>query len=97
MLEPCGRKVLPLTTNRSWQELYAAAMLELDLASLKGRITLAQAVIRQAMKDSGSAREGTIEEMRANVCSSGEPADAAEGSARRIQTCRAGACFRRRS
>ena len=54
-----------MTTNRSWQDLYAAAMLELDLARLQGKIEVAQAVIRQAMEDLGSAREGAAEEMQA--------------------------------
>jgi hypothetical protein len=53
-----------VTANRSWHELYAAAMLELDLASLQGRIEVAQAAIRQAMKELGSARECATEELR---------------------------------
>jgi hypothetical protein len=39
-------------------------MLELDLASLQGRIEVAQAAIRQAMKELGSARECATEELR---------------------------------
>jgi hypothetical protein len=40
-------------------------MLELDLASLQGRIDFAQAVIRQAMEELASASEGAAEELRA--------------------------------
>jgi hypothetical protein len=40
-----------VTKNHSWRELYAAAMLELDLACLPGRIEAAQAAIRQATKE----------------------------------------------
>jgi hypothetical protein len=53
-----------VTTNRAWQDLYAAAMLELDLASLPGRIEVAQAAIRQAMEGLGSDREAAAEEMQ---------------------------------
>jgi hypothetical protein len=60
-----GKKGPVVTTNRAWQELYAAAMLELDFASLQGRIEVAQAVIRQAMEERASAREGAAEEMQA--------------------------------
>jgi len=52
-----------VTTNHSWQEFYAAAMLELDLASLQGRIEVAQTVIRQAMEEL-SDREAAGEEMQ---------------------------------
>jgi negative regulator of replication initiation len=34
-----------------WQELYRAAMLELDHANLEGRIEAAQVAIRQAMEE----------------------------------------------
>jgi hypothetical protein len=34
-----------------WHDLYAAAMLELDLAALPAKIETAQAAIRQAMKE----------------------------------------------
>jgi hypothetical protein len=53
-----------VTANRSWHELYAAAMLELDLATLQGRIEIAQAAIQRAMKGLGSARECATEELR---------------------------------
>lgn len=39
-------------------------MLELDLASLQGRIEVAQAVIRQAMEKLRSAREGAADELQ---------------------------------
>jgi hypothetical protein len=39
-------------------------MLELDLATLQGRIEVAQAAIRQAMRGLGSARECDTEELR---------------------------------
>jgi len=52
-------------TNRTWQELYAAAMLELDLSSLQGRIEVAHAVMRQAMKELASTGNGAAEEMQA--------------------------------
>jgi hypothetical protein len=52
-----------VTTNHSWQEFYAAAMLELDLASLQGRIEVAQTVIRQAMEEL-SDREAAGEEIQ---------------------------------
>jgi hypothetical protein len=54
-----------VTTNRSWLESYEAAMLELDLASLPGRIEAAQAGIRQAMKDLAGTPECAREEMQA--------------------------------
>jgi hypothetical protein len=40
-------------------------MLELDLASLQGRIEVAQAVIRQAMEERASSRERAAEETQA--------------------------------
>jgi hypothetical protein len=40
-----------MSTNRLWHDLYAAAMLELDLAALPAKIETAQAAIRQAMKE----------------------------------------------
>jgi hypothetical protein len=48
--------------NVLWKELYQAAMLELDLGKLPGRIEAAQMTIRQAVEDrkgdhSGGARE----------------------------------------
>ena len=40
-----------MTANVSWEELYAAAIVELDRASLLGRIETAQAAIRRAMEE----------------------------------------------
>jgi hypothetical protein len=50
-----------VTPNHSWQELYAAAMLELDLACLPGRIEAAQAAIREAMKELAGTSERPTE------------------------------------
>jgi hypothetical protein len=62
MLKPSEGRT-PVTTNISWQELYKAAMLELDRASLQGRIEAAQAAIRQAMEELTSNHElGAVEE-----------------------------------
>jgi hypothetical protein len=55
-----------VTTNVSWQELYNAAMLELEHANLRGRIEAAQTAIRQAMEELASNRElRTVEETQA--------------------------------
>jgi hypothetical protein len=40
-----------VTTNISWEDLYAAAMLELDRARLHGRIEAAQAAIRRSVEE----------------------------------------------
>ena len=53
-----------MTTDHSWQELYAAAMLELDLACLTDRIEAAQAAIRQAMKELTGTPECVVAEMQ---------------------------------
>jgi excinuclease UvrABC nuclease subunit len=54
-----------MTTRLSWRDLYAAAMLELDHASLKGRIKAAQAAIRQAMQRSpNNLTHGAAEEVQ---------------------------------
>jgi hypothetical protein len=58
------KKDPPVTTNHSWQELYAAAMLELDLACLPGRIEAAQAAIRRAMKELADNPECATTEMQ---------------------------------
>jgi hypothetical protein len=55
-----------MTNRSSWQELYTAAMLELDRAALPGRIAAAQAAIQQAMEElAGNHKVGTEEEIRA--------------------------------
>jgi hypothetical protein len=52
-----------LKTNVSWQELYAAAMLELDRAQLPGKIEAAQSAIKQAMEELAiDGRLGTVED-----------------------------------
>jgi hypothetical protein len=52
-----------MTNNVSWQELYTAAMLELDPTMLPSRIDVAQAAIRQAMEElTGNHKIGTGEE-----------------------------------
>jgi hypothetical protein len=54
-----------MTTQLSWRDLYAAAMLELDHASLHGRIKAAQAAIGQAMQRSPNNRtHGAVEEVQ---------------------------------
>ena len=58
------KKDPPVTTTHSWQELYAAAMLELDLAFLSSRIEAAQAAIRQAMKELAGTPELVNAEMQ---------------------------------
>jgi hypothetical protein len=40
-----------MTNSISWRELYTAAMLELDRATLPGRIEAAQAGVLQAMQE----------------------------------------------
>lgn len=40
-----------MTANISWEDLYAAAMVELDRARLLGRIETAQAAIRRAVEE----------------------------------------------
>lgn len=53
----------PLTTNASWRDSYAAAMLELDRTQLPGKIEAAQAAIKQAMEELViDGRPGTVEE-----------------------------------
>jgi hypothetical protein len=55
-----------MTSNVSWQELYTAAMLELDRTMLPSRIEAAQAAIRQAMEELvGNHKIGTGEETQA--------------------------------
>lgn len=54
-----------MTTNISWQELYAAAMLELDRANLHARIETAQAAIRQALEELTGNHPEAGEEMHA--------------------------------
>jgi hypothetical protein len=55
-----------MTNNVSWQELYTAAMLELDPTMLPSRIDVAQAAIRQAMEElTGNHNIGTGEETQA--------------------------------
>jgi hypothetical protein len=55
-----------MTNNVSWQELYTAAMLELDPTMLPSRIDVAQAAIRQAMEElTGNHKIGTGEETQA--------------------------------
>ncbi len=49
--------------HHSWQESYAAEMVELDLACVPGRIEAAQAAIRQAMKDLAGTPECSTAEM----------------------------------
>ncbi|MFZ0309421.1 MAG: hypothetical protein WAL89_14715 [Candidatus Sulfotelmatobacter sp.] len=54
-----------MTGSTSWQELYTAAMLELDRAALQSRIEAAQAAIQQAMEElAGNRKVGTGEEMQ---------------------------------
>jgi len=66
MLKESGREVPPVTKNVLWQELYTAAMLELNQANLQGRIEAAQVAIGQAMTDLASNRkDGAVEEMQA--------------------------------
>lgn len=45
------RKRPTLTTNISWRDLYAAAMLELDRTQLPSRIEAAEAAIKRAMDE----------------------------------------------
>jgi hypothetical protein len=40
-----------MTSGISWRELYTAAMLELDRATLPGRIEAAQAAVLRAMEE----------------------------------------------
>jgi Zn-dependent protease with chaperone function len=40
-----------MTNSSSWRELYTAAMLELDRATLPGRIEGAQAAVLQALEE----------------------------------------------
>jgi hypothetical protein len=55
-----------VTTNILWQELYTAAMLELDRTNLQGRIEAAQAAIRQAMEEPiRNSRLGAVEDTQA--------------------------------
>jgi hypothetical protein len=49
-----------MANSISWQELYTAAMLELDRAALPRRIEVAQTAIRQAMDElAGNHKLGT--------------------------------------
>ena len=57
------KKRSPMAGSTSWQELYTAAMLELDRAALQSRIEAAQAAIQQAMEElAGNRKVGTGEE-----------------------------------
>lgn len=53
-----------MNDSRSWKDLYTAAMLELDRASLASRIEAAEASIRQAMGEV-SGQGDAVEEKRA--------------------------------
>jgi hypothetical protein len=53
-----------VSTNHSWLESYAAAMLELDLVCLPGRIEAARAAIGQAMEELAGNHERSSEELR---------------------------------
>lgn len=58
--------------NDSWQELYAAAMLELDHGLLQSRIDDAQVAIRRSMEElMGTCGVGAAEEMQALSASLG--------------------------
>jgi uncharacterized phage protein gp47/JayE len=61
-----GGKGFVMTDNPSWEELYAAAMLELDRVQLRSRIDAAQIAIRQSMeKLRNNCPLGGSEEMQA--------------------------------
>ena len=68
-----------MADDASWQELYAAAMLELDRVHLQSRIDAAEIAIRQAMQEltdqsRGRRRGGTA----GFVFRFGQPADTAK-------------------
>jgi hypothetical protein len=55
-----------MANGDSWQELYAAAMLELDHGRLQSRIDAAQVAIRRSMEELiGNRTVGAGEEMQA--------------------------------
>jgi hypothetical protein len=61
-----------IVNNDSWQELYAAAMLELDHGLLQSRIDDAQVAIRRSMEElMGTCGVGAAEEMQALSASLG--------------------------
>jgi hypothetical protein len=61
-----GGKVFVMTDNSLWQELYAAAMVELDRVQLQNRIDAAQIAIRQIMQElTGQCAVGVAEELEA--------------------------------
>jgi hypothetical protein len=54
-----------VTANISWEDLYAAAMVELDRGSLLGRIETAQGAIRLAMEElARNPKPGTAGEVQ---------------------------------
>jgi len=53
-----------VATKHSWLETYAAAMLELDLATLPGRIEAARSAIRKAMNELPGTPECATAEMQ---------------------------------
>jgi hypothetical protein len=66
MLKQSGREVPSVTKNVLWQQLYTAAMLELDHANLPCRIEAAQVAIGKAMAELANSRQdGVREEMQA--------------------------------
>ncbi|SRR5258708_2186784 len=62
MLDLPAKKGRLLTTNISWRDLYAAAILELDRTLLPGRIEAAGAAIKQATEELMSDGKLTAEE-----------------------------------
>jgi len=55
-----------MADDASWQELYAAAMLELDRVHLQSRIDAAEIAVRQSMeKLTDQCAVGAAEELRA--------------------------------
>ena len=55
-----------MTKNVLWRDLYAAAMIELDHASLQKSIQDAEAAIRQAFTEQWNAHDGRdVEELQA--------------------------------
>jgi hypothetical protein len=59
------RKKVFVTDNLLWQDLYSAAMLELDRTALQSRIEAARAAIRQAMTHNSETGAGTAADMQA--------------------------------
>ena len=54
-----------MSNDGSWQELYAAAMLELDHAKLRIKIDVAEAAIREAREKLAGGTVGDAEQMQA--------------------------------